>query len=107
MLAGGDDDSGSVECAGHVGCGGIHRQDKAGFGDGLQEIGERDRRGEVDVGDASGLKSSGEVLETVCLAWPGGELERGFSALMVKEFQSLGPGLGGVILGCRRAEWAQ
>jgi hypothetical protein len=73
----------------------------------LQEIGERDRRGEVDVGDARGLKSAGEVLETVCLTWPGGKVERGFSALVVKEFQSASPGLGGVILGCRRAEWAQ
>ena len=69
-----------------MGCGGIHRQDEAGFGDGLQEIGERDRRGEVDVGDASGMKSAGEVLETVCLIQPSGEVERGFSALVVKEF---------------------
>lgn len=86
VLAGGDDDGGGVECAGHVGCGGIHRQDEASFGDGLQEIGERDRRGEVDVGDASGLKNAGEFLETVCLAWPGGEVEWGFSALVVNEF---------------------
>jgi hypothetical protein len=45
--------------------GGIHCQDEAGFGYGLQEIREWDRRGEVDVGDASGLKSAGEFLETV------------------------------------------
>ena len=74
MLAGGDNDGGGVECAGHVGCGGIHRQDEAGFGDGLQKIGERDRRGEVDVVDASGLKCAGEVLETVCLTWPGSKV---------------------------------
>ena len=79
--------------------GGIHRQDKAGFGDGLQEIRKRDRRGEVDVGDASGLKGAGEVLETVCLTWPSSKVEQGFSALVVKEFQSASPGFGGVILG--------
>ena len=59
MLAGGDDDGGSIECAGHVGGGGVYREDEAGFGDGLQEIRERDRRGEVDVGDASGLECAG------------------------------------------------
>jgi hypothetical protein len=86
MLAGGDDDGGGVECACHVGCGGIHRQDEAGFGDGLQEIGKWDRRGEVDVGDAGGLKSASKVLETVCLTWPGGQVERCVCTLMVKEF---------------------
>jgi hypothetical protein len=90
-----------------VGGGGIHCQDEAGFGDRLQEVGERDRWGEVDVGDVSGLECAGEVLETVCLTWPCGEVERGLSALVVKEFQSLGPGFGGVILGFCRAEWAQ
>jgi hypothetical protein len=99
MLAGGDDEGWAVQGTGHVRGGGIHRQDEAGFGDGLKEIGERDRRGEVDVGDAKGLKSAGEVLETVGLTRPGSKVKRSFRALMVKDFQSASPGLGGVILG--------